>query len=292
MLYDTTLDPHPSAPPDLGAYAHIRREEHLLVTGWERAARHEFDLDLVWPAVQGDLPYDPRVLAQTIRQTGLVVAHGAYDVPLAHQTVLSALSFTVPAGPPLPRGRTTTARVRVAVDERAPGRRTRRTLRMTFHVQVDGATLARAESEFGWIPERVYERVRGVRRHVEWGAWPVPDPVDARTVGRTRPAEVVLAAADRPGRWLLRNDTGDHQLFDHPVDHVPGLALLEAADQAARALCFPRPPAAGRIDALYRRYVEFDLPCLIEAEPLAEPGAVRVTGTQDGDEAFRVDFRP
>ncbi|MER6349191.1 ScbA/BarX family gamma-butyrolactone biosynthesis protein [Streptomyces sp. NPDC001595] len=292
-MFDVNLAPRTSTPSPtlLGSYAHLRREEHLLVTGWQRLTDQDFRLGVRWPAVHGDLPYDPRILAQTIRQTGLVVAHGAYDVPLTHQTMLSTLSFTVTPGLRIPRGRTSTLDVRVAVARSGGGRRTTSALRMSFEVVRDGIVLACAEAEFAWIAERVYERVRGARRHVDWGAWPVPAPVDARSVSRATAADVVLAAGDAPHRWLLRNDPGHHLLFDHPVDHVPGLALLEAADQAARALLAPVPLAATAIEATYWRYVEFDLPCWIEAEPLPEPGSVRVTGTQESEPAFRVDFR-
>ncbi|MGY1579019.1 ScbA/BarX family gamma-butyrolactone biosynthesis protein [Streptomyces sp. MN13] len=290
-MYDTTLDRRPTAQPGLGAYAHLKRQEHLLVTGWKRLAAHDFTLRVRWPAVRGDLPYDPRVLAQTIRQTGLVVAHGAYDVPLTHQTMLSTLDFTISPGLRIPRGRTSALDVRVTVSEGGGRRRTTRALHMTFQVLMDGAVVARAESEFGWIPERVYARVRGDRRHVDWAGWPLPAPVDAASVGRVSAVDVMLGAGDRPDRWLLRNDPDNHLLFDHPVDHVPGLALLEAADQAARALRGPAPFTPGRIEAVYWRYVEFDQPCWIAAEPLPEPGAVRVTGTQEGEPVFRVDFR-
>jgi hypothetical protein len=290
-LYDITLDRRPTARAGLGAYAHLKRQEHLLVTGWERRAAHDFTLGVRWPAVQGDLPYDPRVLAQTIRQTGLIVAHGAYDVPLTHHTMLSTLDFTISPELRVPRGRTSVLDVRVTVAESGDRRPTARALRMTFHVLMGGAVVARAESGFGWIPERVYARVRGDRRHVDWGGWPLPAPVDAASVGRVSAADVTLGAGDRPGRWLLRNDPDNHLLFDHPVDHVPGLALLEAADQAARALRGPALFTPGRIEATYRRYVEFDQPCWIAAEPLPESDAVRVTGTQEGEPVFRVDFR-
>lgn len=275
----------------LGAYAHLRREEHLLVTGWESPSPRRVVLDVRWPAVQGDLPYDPRVLAQTVRQSGLVVAHAVYGVPLTHQTMLSTLDIDMAPGLRVPRGRPSALEVEVVVTGRGDCRRTASALNMSFRVLQDGVTVARAESEFTWISERVYARVRGARREVEWGAWRVPPPVDARLVGRASPGEVVLAAGDAPGRWLLRNDPDHHLLFDHPVDHVPGLALLEAADQAARALRAPGPFAPTAIEAVYRRYVEFDRPCWIQAEPLPWPGAVRVVGTQDGETAFRVDFR-
>lgn len=278
----------PTAP--LGAYAHLRREEHLLVTGWERRPGGEVVVGARWPAVQGELPYDPRVLAQTVRQSGLVVAHAVYDVPLTHQTMLSTLDLTVAPGLRVPRGRATALDVHVTVREAGGGRRTTSALHMTFRILSGGERLAGAASEFTWISERVYARVRGARRNVTWGAWEVPPPVDAPLVGRAAPGEVMLAAGDRPHRWLLRTDPADRLLFDHPVDHVPGLALLEAADQAARALRGPAPFAPTAIAASYRRYVEFDRPCWITAGPLPEPGGVRVVGTQEGETAFRVDF--
>ncbi|MFI8962646.1 ScbA/BarX family gamma-butyrolactone biosynthesis protein [Streptomyces sp. NPDC053493] len=296
-MYDTTLAPRPAAAPSpglLGAYAHLRRAEHLLVTDWEPLSGRDFVLRVRWPAPQEDLPYDPRVLAQTVRQTGLVVAHGAFGVPLTHQTMLSTLAFTIDPGLRVPRGRTFEPVVHVGVAEGGGARRTGRALRMSFRVLGEGRegrTLARAESEFSWIPDRVYERLRGSRRTGAWADWPVPPPVDPRLVGRARPVDVALAAGGRPHRWLLRNDPDNHLLFDHPVDHVPGLALLEAADQAARALRFPGRLAPATVEAAYWRYVDFDRPCWITAEPLPEPGCVRVTGTQEGRRAFRVDFR-
>jgi hypothetical protein len=292
-LNDVTLAPHlyAASPALLCSYAHLRREEYLLVTGWERLTSRDFALGVTWPAVQGDLPHDPRVLAQTVRQTGLVVAHAEFDVPLTHQTMLSTLSFSITPGLRIPRGRTSALDVHVTVAESGSRRRSASALRMSFHVLQDGVTVARAESEFAWISERVYGRVRGARRSVDWGAWPVPAPLDARLVGRACAADVALAAGDRPGRWLLRNDPDNHLLFDHPVDHVPGLALLESADQAARAHRSQAPFAPTAIEATYWRYVEFDQPCWIEAEPLPEPGSVRVTGIQEDEPAFRVDYR-
>lgn len=292
-LNDVTLAPLPPAPSPapLAAYAHLRRAEHLLVTGWERRSDREVVLGVRWPAVQGDLPYDPRVLAQTVRQTGLVVAHAVHEVPLRHQTMLSTLDFAIAPGLRVPRGQTSNLDVHVTVRGGGGGRRGMSALHMTFRVLSGGDQVAGAESEFTWISERVYARIRGARRDLAWGSWEVPPPVDAGLVGRATPGEVMLAAGDRPHRWLLRNDPGDRLLFDHPVDHVPGLALLEAADQAARALRAPAPFAPTAIEASYQRYVEFDRPCWITADRLPEPGAVRVVGTQEGETAFRVDFR-
>ncbi|MEV0533892.1 ScbA/BarX family gamma-butyrolactone biosynthesis protein [Kitasatospora sp. NPDC050463] len=295
-MQDVTLAPRSSTPSPtlLGAYAHLRRETSILVAGWERLGADEFGLDVRWPAVQVDLPYDPRILAQTIRQSGLVVAHAEYDVPLTHQTVLSTLDFTIDPDFRLPRGRTATLDVRVTVSSAERSRRAVSALRMGILVRCDGAPVARADSEFGWISPAAYRRVRGDGLGVRWGAWPLPEPIAAGLVGRLRSTDVALAPGDRPHRWLLRNDPANHLLFDHPVDHVPGLALLEAAAQAAQALYGRSPFLPTGVATGYRRYVELDRPCWIEAEyvPGGHPAlrTVRVTGTQDGEQAFRVEF--
>ncbi|MGW3647934.1 AfsA-related hotdog domain-containing protein [Streptomyces sp. NPDC000878] len=119
------------------------------------------------------------------------------------------------------------------------------------------------------------------------------------------PGNVLLAAPTRTGenrwanRWELRVDTGHPILFDHLVDHVPGMLLIEAARQAARA-------ATGRPDALllgldgsFARYAELDAPCWIEAR-VARPDSfgpgpvqdlrVHVHATQQGRRVFAADL--
>ncbi|WP_260845011.1 AfsA-related hotdog domain-containing protein [Streptomyces sp. SLBN-31] len=49
------------------------------------------------------------------------------------------------------------------------------------------------------------------------------------------PTDVVLSPLGQPHRWQLRVDTRHPVLFDHIVDHVPGMLLIEAARQAATA---------------------------------------------------------
>jgi hypothetical protein len=98
--------------------------------------------------------------------------------------------------------------------------------------------------------------------------------------------DVVLSPVGEPDRWQLRVDTRHPVLFDHMVDHVPGMLLLEAARQAAAATlghaCLPLAVASE-----FLRYVELDAPCAIEACLVAgtgEEGArtVLVTGRQGG----------
>ncbi|MER7911275.1 ScbA/BarX family gamma-butyrolactone biosynthesis protein [Streptomyces sp. NPDC096068] len=284
-----------TGPPEiLGRYTHLTDPGSILVSGWNRSGENSLALTVHWPPVTGERPYDPRVLAQTVRQSGLVVAHAEYGVPLDHQTVLSFLDFTIPDRLPPGGGKAARLDVDVLVSPAGDTGRARRSLRMCFLLRHEGVTIARADSEFGWIPPRVYRRLRGDRMPAVWGAWELPEPLDPARVGRADAGGVLLSPTGEPNRWRLRNDVSDTALFDHPVDHVPGLVLVEAADQAAHAVLGPRAFRAGEIATRYFRYVDFDRPCLIEARTLpAEPGrfALAVDGTQDAEVAFSTVLR-
>ncbi len=125
----------------------------------------------------------------------------------------------------------------------------------------------------------------------------------AGLVGRHDPRDVVLGTPgeERPsgadglnadwayGSWQLRIDRGHPVLFDHPVDHVPGMALLEAARQAAQALS-PARVLPVMVDSKYYKYVELAAPCWITATraPIrrAKDARVRVRAEQNGETVF------
>lgn len=228
---------------------------------------------------------------ETIRQLFPLLCHAAYEVPFGHHLVWERYDCTVEPevlrpGPAMPELRVT---CRDLVHRRG------RLSAMTMHAELvrDGVVRARARSRFTIQAPAVYDRLRGERADTARAmaaAVPVPEPAPPKTVGRDRAADVVLSPADRPGLWQLRVDTRHPQLFDHPVDHVPGMLLLEAARQAAQAVRRPARVLPVAMEAAFHRYVEFDRPCWIEARPL-ETGTVRVTARQDGEDRFTADVR-
>lgn len=287
----------PSAPSELllGAYTHLRNTDSILVDRWERISEETFRLSVRWPAAPHGRPYDPRILTQTIRQCGLAIAHAEYEVPLEHHTLLNSLDFTISPRFRTPDTAPSTLTVDVTVSPSRQGRRAAHAMHMEVRTSPDAEPAVRADTEFGWISPAAYQRVRGDHFTVDWGDWPLPSPIDAALAGRDLATDVVLAPTALPHRWQLRNDIGNVLLFDHPVDHVPGLVLWEAAHQAAHALLAPGDFVPVSATTTYLRYVEFDQPCWIEARLLTPPGpgrfAVLVTGTQAGARAFTVEFR-
>lgn len=71
-----------------------------------------------------------------------------------------------------------------------------------------------------------------------------------------------------PGRPLsarLRVDQAHPFFFDHPLDHVPGLLLLEAAVQIAQ-MRTPGPKFVSRIEARFLKFAQFTAPISVTAQ--------------------------
>ncbi len=294
----------PSVPaPGLGGtrvakeLVHFRDEESVLVTDWVRRGPAEFTLAVEWPGSTSGSRPDPVLAAQTVRQCGLAISHAEFGVPLDHQSLLRNLNYSI--DPTLSTAGN--GPLRLTVDLRCStarngcGDRPLGAETMDFTVRQGDHTVIRAHSRSSWISPGVYRRLRGAYLSPAWGEWEVPPPVPAASVGCLAASEVVLAAAGRPGSWLLRNDVGNKVMFDHPVDHVPGLALLTAAGQAAQAVVSPGILVPTAVTTSYSRYVEFDAPCRLDAVvlPAGAPGhaAVEVTGVQNAEVAFRIGVR-
>ncbi|MDQ0757415.1 ScbA/BarX family gamma-butyrolactone biosynthesis protein [Streptomyces canus] len=267
----------------------------VLLTDWERLDGSRFAVTAQWPRLHGFFTtvegcHDPLLVAETIRQAGLLVAHAEFGVPLGHQFLMWDLSFDarpehllVGATPAAPEIEIACMDINRRGDSIAG-------LHLEAVIRRDGQVAATGAATFNCTSPAVYRRLRGSRTG---DGVPVPLPLTSpsapQDVGRVSPTDVVLSPAPAPDRWLLRVDTRHPVLFDHPVDHVPGMVLMEAARQAAVAflgrVCLP----VGMANA-FTRYTELDAPCMIEAcsVPRDAEGRERVsvTGRQEGHVVF------
>ncbi|MEU0055323.1 ScbA/BarX family gamma-butyrolactone biosynthesis protein [Streptomyces sp. NPDC006334] len=260
------------------------------LTGWRRTGTDRFSVSAQWPRVHpvhvscDRSAYDPLLVVETVRQSGTLVAHTEYDVPLDHQFVLQEFRIATVAGKlgvgPLPAE----PEVELAfTDVRYRGRHPA-AVRYSARVLRDGEPLATADVAFSSVSAPVYRRLRGGRTPGGVTTVPVPEAVPAAGVGRALAADVVLAGAGRRDRWQLRVDTAHPVFFDHPLDHVPGMLLLEAARQAARLRTgAEHPPVAYR--ARFHQYAELDEPVWIEARDGPRDG-VQVVGVQGESTVF------
>ena len=269
-------------------FVHRASVAEVLLTGFAEDDRPDtFLLAAQWP--RGHSFYrtargvhDPLLFAETVRQAGLLISHLGYKVPLAHAALMRNLSYDVTAAGLSCAGTPTNlilsascADVRLRKDVLV-GFTITTVLRRGLELEPVGI----GRGELQCISPAAYRRLRGgagaVSPPTEPG--PLPEPVSPALVGKDARADVVLSRTDAEDTWLLRCDTAHPVLFDHPVDHVPGMALIEAMRQAAHCMLYPQRTAMVRLRATFERYVELSEPTAVRAiiEGTEADGAVRV----------------
>lgn len=300
-------------------YVHRAAVSEVLLTGWEAAAEpagpdpDEFAVSAQWPRshsffTQSGGYQDPMLLIESVRQIGSLLAHAEFGVPFGHQFLMWDMFFST--SPELLVADAVPTEVELRTVCRDIVRRGRVLGGMRYDVTVlrDGRALATAGAAFSCTSPAVHRRLRAGRPTTTDRV--VPPAIDPAAVGHSDDRHVLLAEPkSRPGsrpesepgwasgtgdRWELRVDTAHPTFFDHPVDHIPGMVLLEAARQAGLV-------STGMPDALllglksnFARYAEFDAPCWIEpqAEPHGTEGGVlvRVRGTQHAETVFTAEL--
>ncbi|MFC8346977.1 ScbA/BarX family gamma-butyrolactone biosynthesis protein [Streptomyces sp. NPDC057280] len=254
-------------------YVHRAAVSEVLLTGWRpTAAADTFIVDAQWPRghavfAQSDGYQDAMLLVESVRQVGSLLAHAEFGVAFGHQFLMRFISFA--ATPELLAATPAPTEVELHTVCRDIVRRGKNLSGLHYEViaKVEGVALATAGAAFSCTGPAVYKRLRGerpMRTRLRPG-----HAIDPRRVGRVDPQHVVLSedALGRANTWELRVDTGHPIFFDHPVDHVPGMVLLEAARQAAYAATGLADALLLDLDSSFERYVELDAPCVIEATP-------------------------
>ncbi|MDF3289565.1 ScbA/BarX family gamma-butyrolactone biosynthesis protein [Streptomyces silvisoli] len=277
-------------------YVHRRAIAEVFLTNvWRCVGKDSFALITQWPRahmlyapLRGGW-YDPMIAVETIRQAGLLIAHAEYGVPLEYQFIVESIELTTHKAVPVGRLPAELDLQLDADDIKQRGQHLAH-MRCTFRFFRGTEKVITGSGTFTCVPVRLYRRLRGARACAAPTA-PQPRAVAAETVGRRCEQNVLLAPGRGPRSWQLRVDPLHPVLFDHPVDHMPGMALLEAARQAAEAVTEPG-LLPTRIQVAFERYVEFNAPCWIEAEPehARSDGTTQVSviARQNGAPASRI----
>ncbi|MFF0792345.1 ScbA/BarX family gamma-butyrolactone biosynthesis protein [Streptomyces spiralis] len=271
----------------------------VMLTGWERLGQTRFAMTAQWPRGHsfftpvGGNHHDPLIAAETIRQAGALLAHAEFGVPFGHQFLMEELTLTV-CPDQLHIGRTPAA-LDLDITCKEVKQRGRRLTRMRYQTTIrrEGQPAAQGQISFSVITPAVYRRLRPQRVFsTKHRPIPLTAPLAPQSVDRLSPADVVLSPTNTPHHWQLRIDTRHPILFDHHVDHVPGMVLLEAARQAATALLPHTTPLLPlTLQSEFTKYAELDQPCLINALHLPkttphDPETILITGHQDNQPVF------
>ncbi|GAA0570376.1 ScbA/BarX family gamma-butyrolactone biosynthesis protein [Paractinoplanes ferrugineus] len=231
---------------------------------------------------------DPMLVLEACRQAHNYLAHTYFDVPGDAAFILNAFALRLAPDAYTRMPPTGTALLEMtlpAPGAQRAGSRTR-SLTLEFALVLGDDPIGRASISVGYASAAAY---RTLRTRCRGDAVPtsadlppadrtgsVPPPA----VGRTEPADVLLAdlTGDRARLIVPVEHTG---LFDHPLDHVPGTLLIEAARQLATALSpDPRSAVLRSMSATFQTFAELDAP--VELTSTALGGELIVTATQSG----------
>ncbi len=281
-------------------YVHRAAVSEVLLTHFaEDELPNSFRISAQWPRAHGyyrpvDGRHDPMLLTETIRQAGLMVGHVGYGIPLDHRFIMSRISIDLGAEGVDCGGKPTNLVLSVScINLKYRGRQV---IGCEGLVAVyDGSTQVGAGSfRFVSSSPAVYNRMRASAGLTEPRP-EVPAPLPAvapELVARLTASEVVLADAAPGEGWLLRCNPEHPILFDHPVDHVPGMVLMEAARQAAHRLLQPAGVTLTGMVGDFDQYAELHLPTEIRAHleaPLSDGSVmVRVVMTQAGGQVASI----
>lgn len=175
--------------------------------------------------------YDSALIAETLRQATILIAHTQLGVPLGKRFLLPHMEVTKIGAEEPPAGKPTDATIVVRVTDERSGRRGPTGFNVSAEFQVEDTVVATASAGAKIVDEATYTRLRG-GSVVAPRATPPPGLSEA-IVGCS-PRNVALAESSTGRSWILRVDTTNPIYFDHPLDHVPGALLIEAARQCIR----------------------------------------------------------
>jgi hypothetical protein len=229
--------------------------------------------------------HDPLIVAEAFRQAVMMLCHTKYAVPPHFKFLMEQFGFDIvdelevrSAPMPLILDMTTNQ-----VDTR-DGTVSRVDI---FGVLREGSrVLAHCNAVARCVPPASYTRIRAGRdtciahfRAKPPGSVVIPAPC----AGRTEEQDVLIAANLPAGDLHCAPDPRNYALFDHPLDHVPGMVLFDAAIQAVRYRANEPSLQLASLAATFPIFTEWDDACDVavsSAPPNRERGRFCVTFMQ------------
>lgn len=289
--------------------AHRRAVSEVFLTSAVQVDDGTFDLGSQVPRQHGYFSdhvgagagYDPMFFVEACRQGMFVIAHEFLGAPHGYHFILRRveLSVTDPALLAV-REAPTDARIRCRIERRYRDRAGRDVgFQLRCRAHVDEREVVSCLVDVRWLSPGQYAALRAARDPVSFDAVPGDVPTGPRlpvgVLGRRNPANVLITPLSTPGPdgepgWTagIVVDQGHPTLFDHPLDHIPGMLQIEAMRQLATAVLVSArgvPASSVRLDGLDVRFTSFGelgLPASCVAGPPESDLAIRCAVHQAG----------
>lgn len=202
---------------------------------------------------------DSLFLAEMIRQSTILTCHLGFGVAHTQRFIMLGLGFEMTGPPRL--GTRWEARA-WAESPRFAANGQLRSTRICFDFNDEEGPVASGYGDARIVEDSTYRRIRGTHADAQPPLGRQSSNISANQLGRRSEIDVVIR---RVGEKIALDVDGCHPFyFDHPLDHVPGIAVIEAFRQSVAAL-ESRPTAEfERFDASFSRTVEFGTEALLD----------------------------
>ncbi|MDP9904603.1 ScbA/BarX family gamma-butyrolactone biosynthesis protein [Arthrobacter bambusae] len=277
---------------------HRRSVSEVFLTGIEPAGDNSYKLSAQWPrwhVFYGSLSrgFDSALVVETLRQLTVLIAHTQLDVPLGMRFLMSEMFVSMAPNAVRDTSRPAEVTIQVRVSDVRQSRSAVTYFQTTATFLVDGIRIAGGRAGARIVDPVVYDRFRSGRETtVETSR---VAPVSPAMVGHGSAWNVVLGRNTGKSRWPLRVDVSNPVLFDHPLDHVPGVVLIEAVRQALRLQLMNPALDFAFFDAQFMSVVELGAgtEVVLETAPTDPGPEIVVASIQSyGEIMMRVIARP
>jgi hypothetical protein len=206
---------------------HRKAMSEVYLIASERVGDNSFQIEAQWPRRHfffdaGSGRPDLVLVAETLRQATILTAHRYFAVPHQHIFLMGRLEAHLIAGVGLPTSVPSEIVVAVDVDQVRRGSRGVTALRTRLTFRCGDVSIAEGLGELQILEPGIYARIRP--RATGSSDTPFDGSASDRGVALVHPD----GAADR---WELVIDRRHPVFFDHPLDHVPGMLIIEAVHQ-------------------------------------------------------------
>lgn len=107
--------------------------------------------------------------------------------------------------------------------------------------------------------------------------------ISASSVGRLDPSDVVLARHTSDGTIVVAPDPRNLAMFDHSVEYLPGVTMLEAARQALRLATETPTLDFTSCEVRFMGFAEWTNPCTVIVDTASTDGVFRIQFEHDGE---------
>lgn len=236
-------------------YVHRQAVNEVFITSSHQNETDYFSVTAVMPKSHmyfNDQPeliddnqyYDALLLLEIFRQTSICVTHKYYDVPLTAKFIFNDAKFSIINHHLLQISELSQC---LTVEVKIRNHKYRRHVLFGYTLDMDilinNTLCAHKKMDIGWMEKSVWKKLRSRHENHHPFEFSYIKPVSSISVGRNIPRNVVIGDIREDDNFFKASlivDQSYSSIFDHPLDHVPAMFIIEACRQSALMAVFIR----------------------------------------------------